>query len=289
MSNLLSGLEGLGLGDLSGMDIYAKNKTASKKSDVQKKSPIIQLSETDFVYDKNFQCPVCARTFKAKVVKAGKVKLEGVDTDLRPIYKDVDPLKYDAIVCTHCGYAALSRYFNFMTRTYANIIKESISSNFENKFKDTVIYSYDDAIVRHKLALLNAVVKRAKDSEKAYTCLKIAWLLRGKRAHINPEMEKSNELISQLLEEEEEFILKAYEGFTSAYTSEVFPMCGLDEPTCLYINADLARQLKKYEDAMMLVSRVILSKSSNERIKDKARALKDEIRFLMDERDGHIE
>lgn len=274
MSNLLSGLESMGLGDLSGMDIYAKPKNTGAFTGGLG-AQAIQMTEADFLFDKTYQCPVCGKTFKSKTVKAGKVKLESVDADLRPRYKGIDPLKYDAIVCTNCGYAALSRYFNFMTRTYANIIKECISSNFVNHFKDSDTYSYDEAITRHKLALLNAVMKRAKDSEKAYTCLKIAWLLRGQAQTLDINEPDAANKIRKIRKEEEEFIEKAYEGFKTAYKSEVFPMCGMDEATWEYMNANLARELEKYDDAMMYLSRVLLSKSTNERIKGKARELKD--------------
>ena len=40
-------------------------------------------------------------------------------------------------------------------------------------------YSYEKAIERYKLALYNTLVKKGKNSEKAYECLKISWLYRG--------------------------------------------------------------------------------------------------------------
>lgn len=280
MANLLSGLENLGLGDLSGMDIYASQSNGSTANG-DKSAQIMKLTEADFLFDKTYQCPVCSKMFRAKTVKSGKVRLESVDSDLRPKYKDIDTLKYDAIVCTNCGYASLSRYFNYMTRTYAKIIKESISSNFVNTFKDVDSYSYDEAITRHKLALLNAVMKRAKDSEKAYTCLKIAWLLRGQAENLDMSEEGFTDKIRKIRKEEEEFMTKAYEGFQQAYIGEAFPMCGMDEQTFLYMNADIARRLERYDEALRLVSRAILIKSTNNKLKDKARELKQLIRDEM--------
>ena len=40
-------------------------------------------------------------------------------------------------------------------------------------------YTYEDALARYQLALVNAIVKQAKNSEKAYICLKAGWLMRG--------------------------------------------------------------------------------------------------------------
>ena len=69
------------------------------------------FSEEEHIFDKTFTCPVCDQEFKTKMVKAGKVKLMDLDSDLRPMYQHMDPLKYDAIVCPNCGFAALNRFF----------------------------------------------------------------------------------------------------------------------------------------------------------------------------------
>ena len=43
----------------------------------------------------------------------------------------VDVLKYDAIVCPECGYAALSRFFKFVTNPQSKMIHEQISASFK--------------------------------------------------------------------------------------------------------------------------------------------------------------
>ena len=120
----------------------------------------------DLIFDKTYDCPVCGGKFKAKTVKTGKVKLIAADSDLRPKYQLVDSLKYDVIACTYCGYAALNRYFNYMTSTQARMIKQNISENFNGLTSDGDIVTYDEAITKHKLALANTVVKHAKASER---------------------------------------------------------------------------------------------------------------------------
>ncbi len=278
MADLLSGLESLGLGDLSGLDIYAKNdKTASKDKQETVKVEV-KIEETDFLFDKKYECPVCGKTFKTKMVRAGKARLERIDTDLRPIYENIDTLKYDAVVCPHCGYAALARYFTYVTHKHAKIIKESISANFVNTFVDEPTYSYEEAIKRHKLALLNNVMKRAKDSEKAYTCLKLAWLHRGYIENMPANTEDIANKVRALKAEEISFLEKAYEGFKAAFPAEEFPMCGMDDLTVCYLIGDLARQLGKYEEAAKQVSLVITSRKSNDKIKEKARDLRDLIK-----------
>ena len=49
-----------------------------------------------------------------------------MDSDLRPKYQAMDSLKYDAVVCPNCGYAALNRFFNYMTDAQAKLIKANM-------------------------------------------------------------------------------------------------------------------------------------------------------------------
>ena len=49
-------------------------------------------------------CPVCGKTFKAKIVKSAKARQIAMDDDLRPKFEGVDTLKYDVLLCTKCGY-----------------------------------------------------------------------------------------------------------------------------------------------------------------------------------------
>lgn len=276
MANLFSGLEDFGLGNLSGIDIYEnKEKDDPGKTDEARKDV---FSEEDNIFDKTYTCPVCDKEFKAKSVKTGKVKLSTLDTDLRPIYQNMDPLKYDAIVCPNCGFAALSRFFKYVTSTQIDLIKKNISATFRGIKDADGIMTYDDAIARHKLALANSIVKKAKTSERAYTCLKTAWLLRGKAENLPKNTADYQVQIKALETEELGFLSYAYDGFEEAFSKETFPMCGMDEITITLMMAELARRLGKYDEAGRWVSRVLISREANERIKSKARDIKDLIR-----------
>lgn len=279
MANLFSGLDAFGLGKLSNMDVYAKEDKSEKKPTENKVEEKSKVLESDIIFDKGFTCPVCDKEFKAKTVKTGKVKLISADTDLRPKYQLVDSLKYDAIVCPHCGYAALNRFFNYMTSPQAKLIKQNISASFQGIKSEGDVYNYDEAIVRHKLALMNTVVKRSKISERAYTCLKTAWLIRGNAESMieeKPEIAKSEEII-QMQKEELEFLTNAYEGFIEAFSKEMFPMCGMDENTMTYLVAELARRIGKNEEASRWISKVLIARDANDRIKQKARELKEKL------------
>ena len=277
MANLFSGLESLGLGNLSEMKLFEHKEKEKAEANKGAAQPV-EIKEEDLLFDKHFICKVCDKEFKSKMVRTGKVKLIGSDNDLRPKYQHVDSLKYDAIVCPYCGYAALNRFYNYMTDTQAKLIKINISANFKGLKEGEDVLTYDEAITRHKLALVNAVVKHAKASEKAYTCLKLGWLCRGKAESLPADTPNPEAVKKELAAQEKDYIANAYEGFMEAFSKEPFPMCGMDETTMTYLTADLARQIGKYDDALRMIARVITARDANERIKSKARDMKDLIR-----------
>lgn len=272
--SLFSNLGQFGLGKLEKMDVFDEDakKEAANDGAAEEKHTVM---EEDLLFDKGFTCPVCDEEFHSKMVRTGKVKLLSADTDLRPKYQLVDSLKYDALVCPKCGYASLSRFFKFMLPAQAKMIRENISTNFKGIDTSANTYTYDDAISRHQLALANAVVKKAKDSEKAYTCLKIAWLYRGKAENLPKDTENYNQEIKELKEQEVELLDNACEGFLSAYSKESFPMCGMDELTVTYLVADLCRRTGRFDESARWISKVLTSRTANERIKNKARDIKE--------------
>ncbi|MFR2593659.1 MAG: DUF2225 domain-containing protein [Butyribacter sp.] len=225
------------------------------------------MTEEDLLFDKSYTCPVCDNEFHSKMIRTGKVKLLSADTDLRPKYQLVDSLKYDALVCPECGYASLSRFFKFMMPAQAKLIRENISKNFSGLPKTGSTYTYDDAILRHQLALANAIVKKAKNSEKAYTCLKMAWLYRGKAETLPKETKDYDTDYKELKKEETELLSKAYDGFMTAFSRESFPMCGMDEMTVTFLVAELARRTGKYEESGRWISKVLTSRNAMRELK----------------------
>lgn len=276
MSNIFAGLESLGFKDVDKVDVYQEKGSDRKNQDAARQEQKREVSEEDLLFDKSYTCPVCDHEFKSRMVRTGKVRLAGADSDLRPKYMGVDSLKYDAILCPRCGYAALNRYFNFVMESQAKNIKEKISANFCYQPEAGKIYTYDDALTRHKMALLNTVVKNGKSSERAYTCLKMAWLCRGKR-ELLMQGEYKKEEVSELVSEEKELLSNAYEGFSVAFNKEDFPMCGMDQYTMLYLLAELARRIGKNDEAKRYVSKVLVARNAQRRIKDKAFALKEKL------------
>lgn len=275
MGNIFAGLESFGLKGVEEVDVFQENgneKGEASDKNEQKK----EFTEEDFIFEKHYTCPVCDNEFKSKMVRTGKVRLIGADSDLRPRYQGVDSLKYDAILCPKCGYAALNRYFNFVMAGQAKSIKDKISTNFKYQPEEGKIYTYDDAIARHKMALLNTVVKSGKNSERAYTCLKLAWLCRGKR-ELLMQGEHTKEELTELASEEKELLVNAFEGFEVAFGKEDFPMCGMDQYTMMYLLAEMARRIGRVDEAKRYVAKVLVARDAQQRIKDKAFDLKEKL------------
>jgi len=272
MSGLLSGLDKFGLEGLEGAILFPE---AKKKRIAESPTAKPVVKEADLIFDKGYECPACGSEFRAKTVKMGKAKLAEVEMDLRPRYQNVDPLKYDAVVCPECGYAALTRFFNSLTPVQVRLIKEEITARFKAVSKAEEIYTYEKAIENHKLALVNAMVKKAKSSEKAYICLKLAWIIRGKKEHLPTYVDNYDAIIKESEEEENKFVKNAFEGFRRAIEMESFPMCGMDEHTTIYLVAVLAMNTGNYDIASKLVSSVLTDRTASRRIKDKACELKE--------------
>lgn len=277
--SILSGLEKFGLGKMEEADVYEKEKASEDAANGNapegaKQNNQPSISEAELLFEKKCECPVCDEKFLTKTVRTGRIRMISQDSDLRQKYP-VDVLKYDAIVCPNCGYAALNRFFKYMQPAQAKMIQENISKNFHGLEEKGDIYTYDDAIERHKLALASAVVKKAADSEKAYICLKTAWLFRGKAESLPKDMENYKEEVRALKKQEIELLNNACEGFSSAYSKEDFPMCGMDELTLEYLMADLCRRTGRFDESGRYISRVLTNRSANERIKNKARDVKE--------------
>ena len=291
MSGLLSGLSKLGLAGLEELEVFKPEETGNVEKEeevVVKKLP----EEPDFLFDRKYICPVCGSSIKSKTVRSGHVKVVGTDMDLRPKYEQLDTLKYDIVACRICGYAALARNFTDITESQIALVQSKIGANFKSQAEFTgSMYSYDDALERYKLALASAIVKQDKTSERAYLCLKTAWIVRGKREMLETVLTEAKatgkkmgkedaQRVSQipdLVKEEKVYLKNALEGFLGARRTEAFPMCGMDELTVDYLIAALATVFEQYDVARKLLGNILVSRVANNRLKDRARDLKDTI------------
>lgn len=253
----------------------------AENTDREKPAPKIEREE-DYLFEKARVCPICGKEFKEPTVRSSKVRLLGSDQDLRPRYAQLELLKYDVVLCPACGYTALGRFFDTLTQVQMKNIREKICTNFTAKIEPKSVYTYDEALWRYRMALANAIVKGTKASEKAYICLKTAWLLRSKAENLSEDLPDYETLKKQCGDQETEMLRSALDGFIEARMSEDYPMCGMDESTVDYLIAVTAVRFERYDVASRLVVEVIHS-TDNPRMKDRARDLKDLISVKMKE------
>ena len=273
---IFSGFEKLGLGNIEGEELFEdpkKKETVVKKEEAPKKLQLV--NEEDYLFDKKYKCPVCESDFEAKTVRTGKVRMKNVDIDLRPDYDELDQNKYDVIACPACGYAALGRYFPNLNKYQIDDIRVKICMNYKHEPCRDSIYTYDYAKRLYQLALANAVVKKAKNSEKAYICMKSAWVIRGETQRLDPNEDGYEARKKENDAQEKELLENALNGFVMARQSEEFPIAGMDSTTLDYLIAALAVETGKKDIASKMISDILVSRTANSRIKDKARVLKD--------------
>ncbi|MBP3469853.1 MAG: DUF2225 domain-containing protein [Lachnospiraceae bacterium] len=277
--SILSGMEALGFEKLDNIDVFGENET--KKEPVLKPEPKKIFVEEDYLLQKTFECPVCASQFKQPVVRHNKIRTIGHDMDLRPHYEEMDVLKYDVVLCNTCGYAALTKFHGPMPKPYRNLLREKIMPNYKPmKIKGGKI-SYEEAVMRYKLAMLNAVVRQAKNSEKAYIALRLSWIYRGMRESLSGSSEQDQEKAELLMAQETENQQIALEGFMKARTTETAPFAGMSEVLLDYLIGVLNMEAGEYGLAHKMLLEVLNSPNSSKIQKKQAEDAMEELKNRM--------
>jgi uncharacterized protein len=258
--NLFDNLKDLGFENLEKISLYV-NREATVQNTVKL---VNNSTPADFLYDRKVICPVCNKDIKIKSVKTSGIRIISRDTDFMTLYGEPNPIFYDAWMCVSCGYTALSSRFNTINSKQITQVKQGITSKWKFNKIYSPVYTVENAIEMHQMALLNAVTIQAKDSEKAMICLKLSWLYRIKKDEQN----------------EKKFQYHAQLGFVKALEYERFPIFGLDETSLEYLVGELYRRLGDNSNALLWFSRVLGSRQAKSRIKDMARNQKEAIHNL---------
>ncbi|OOB80380.1 MAG: hypothetical protein BEN19_05185 [Epulopiscium sp. Nuni2H_MBin003] len=243
-----------GLGHITNIDIVEKPKQSQeKKADEGTKIE-------DVVYQRKVKCPLCFKEFTTSTIRVGKNQLSKVDDDLRGHYSIIDPVYYDVIHC-ECGYTAINKAFDRLLPTQKAAIREQIIANFV-PIPLQEIRSAEYALDLYQLALLTAVIKKAKNTERAIICLRIAWLY--------------NDLKDA--EHEKEYLLNAYQCFKEALNVDSFPILDYDFHRAIYVTAVLAYKCGNYDESLRLIGNIIIDKNLNPKLKERCFDLKNNIK-----------
>ena len=211
-----------------------------------------------YLYPKKFTCTVCDEEFTKQMVRTTKLKVQSVDTDFRSAYKDIDPNRYEVMLCMHCGFAALPNHFDKVINRQKEAIMQTIKPNYKHVEYEMPLGLEDTAAI-YKQAFACAEAMNAKVSVKAFLSLRLAWVYRA-------EGRKDEEL---------PLIKDVYEGLKEAFSTENFPLGNMDEATAKYIIADMARRTGQMGEAMRWVADVVVGKGISSSLKDRAVRLKD--------------
>lgn len=276
--NLMSGMEKFGLGQSGELNILDDDMEKKNKNKVANRKEAEEPVEKDFLLNRKVMCPICDKQFVIRSVKSSKLVRQEPDADLRPNHKYIDTLKYGVSACPRCGYAAMNRNFEHLSATQRKWIREAVATKFKpSEELNLEVYTYEYAVNRYKLALVSAMAKKAKLSEKAYICLNIAWLRRAQLETIPEDTPLNKKHRQECLAEFDGFYRQAYEGFVKVTATETPPYNGMDTNTVEYIIANMAMHYKEYDTASKVVSRLLTTPGTPKRMKDKCLDLKDEI------------
>lgn len=267
MGSLFDGLDAFGIEDIENTDLFDE-ATETQGDDTVK---VVGINEEDLLYDRTVRCPVCDTVFEARTVKQGMSIQEGTQVTLRPIYKNMDMIKYDVVLCEVCGYTALNRNFKKVSEKQVKAIREKISMKYISK-KYPQVYDYNIALERYKMALYNDMVMGRTDINKAYLCLKASWVIESliNETSTPKELEAYKEMYQT-------FVTNALKGFSKNYNETVFPVFGMDQSTYQYLLGALSYEVKDMKATGFWLDKVVLSPVSSARIKIKARELKAKI------------
>lgn len=197
-------------------------------------------------YNKKIDCPVCNETFEVEKLRRSKLQFISRDPDFCPYYEGTNPIYYGVYVCPYCGYAAYESQFKSVTTPEISIIKEKITSRWQeqdlNSNRDIKI-----ALAVYKILLLNLQVIESPSKEIAKTCLRIAWLYRFLEDH----------------EEEKKYLVNAKKLYEKAYSKEADFSSKKEELQSIYLVAEINRQLGKYREASKWMQVVIHDEEIN--------------------------
>ncbi len=235
-----------------------------------------QDREEDLLVEKKYKCPMCGKTVYHMAVKTKKPIPDGVDIDLHPRYKNIDPIKYHVVECNKCGYATLDNDFEFIRNHEKKAVDGALKVS-PMALLGEIVRTYDNAYRMYKSAYRISIIKGVSGSERGLISLYTAWLLRGWREELSEyeNLPGSDEMSE---ENEQKYLKYALLHFNEALSTEPFPIRGLDEGGFYYLLAALNYKLGARKDAIKCLSKTLYSTGTGTRIRVMAEDLREIIK-----------
>ncbi len=231
--------------------------------------------ESEFLVNRQVQCPVCWKNCVIRTIKNGKLISVGRDMDLHHRYKQMEPVKYHVDQCPHCGYASLLRTFFSLKEREARALREQTHPS-PAATQEMVDRSFEEAFRIYRAALRCSMIKQGEAGERGQIFLYTAWLLRSWRE----EWEKSGTDIPQECEKENEqkYLHYALDCFQLARARESFPIAGMDESTFDYLISALAFETGDFSTAGRMITGVLQNRTISSTLRVMAEDLKDSVK-----------
>lgn len=194
------------------------------------------------LYDKHETCLMCKHEFISKKVRTRSLRIQQVESDFCPIYKDEkhNPLLYYNKVCPACGFTYNEQFSPYFPPNTEENIKHSISEKWvPHDFSDE--RTYHEAIQTYKLAIYAGQLKQERAIVMAGLELRIAWLYR-----------KMGNVLK-----EERFLKFALETLHDAYTESNYSNTDMNDVRVLYLIGELYRRFQNPQKAVYYYSKVV--------------------------------
>ena len=192
-----------------------------------------------FLYTKELVCVVCSKKHETCKVRIRKLPVEKKDSDFHIWYKDVNPVYYNVWVCPNCGLSVTESEHIPISTEQKSVFLKSIGVKW-TKRDFSGERTYEQAVESHQLALLTGQVLNKSNGYLGGLCLRLAWLFR--------EYNDSRE---------NQYLKHALDHLEAAYSSESFPIAGLDEISLSYLIGELKRMLGSPKEAIFWFSRAL--------------------------------
>ncbi len=122
----------------------------------------IDNKKEGLLFERETICPVCGHKFNTLSLFMSKLRLERNDMDMRPRYKDIEPMYYDVITCPACCYSAFADSFAGANKRQAEQIAAKVGAFCQEGLGLAIKTGYDrdtfTVFAGYYLALLCAPV-----------------------------------------------------------------------------------------------------------------------------------
>ncbi len=217
----------------------------------------------EFLYPHSYTCPHCNQSFDSVTALSSKLVAKGeLSCDLRRHYQSFDVLWYEVVTCPHCYFSSFESGFENSIRLKKQLFSdklELIKKNFNIDFKEPK--TLDQVFASHYLALICSAGFESKKQIDSKLWLSLSWLYEDVKD-------------AKMLELANEKALEA----TKLYYSET-ELSSEATQINLMILGTLARKTKRYNDAMLYLSKAMSVRDGRPAYKRIIDIEMDEIRY----------